>query len=268
MSESQWNLKVKIETLDRGNVVVKNRWEVGDMVTVQIEPHATVNMLKQRVALLVAAHTKHQTMRTADGELDDVTKLQDCCSNGGVIMLDVKQPQAEVELDVVISDDEELWAKDDGALPLPDAAGMAKELSDEEQDAQNALKQEAAELLEDGDREAALAKQTAAIMAGAPSALMLCKRAEMLLKLKRPAAAEADAAAAVSVNPDSAKAYKLRGKARRYLGDYAGACEDLNTAQKLDYDDGAADLHAYVQKRVAKLNLKQKQDAAKAAGGA
>lgn len=265
---AQWNIKVKIESLDRGNVQVKNRWVVGDEVTVQIEPHATVNMLKQRVALLVAAHTKHQTMRNADGPLDDLTKLESCVADGGQILLDVQQPAEEAEPDVVLSDDEDLWPADEAAPEaLPDAAGMAKELTDEEQDEQNALKQQAAELLEDGDRAGALPKLTEAILVGAPTALMLCKRAELLLKLKRPKAAEQDAGAALGVNPDSAKAYKLRGKARRFLGDYAGSVEDLNTAQKIDYDDDVADLHAYVQKRVKKLALKEKQDTAKAAEG-
>jgi len=86
-----------------------------------------------------------------------------------------------------------------------------------------------------------------------------------LLKMKRPVAACADATAAIEINPDSAKAYKLRGKARRYLAEYEGAVTDLNRSQKDDYDDGVADMHSYLQKRVAKMKMKAQQDAAKEA---
>lgn len=264
----QWNVKVKIETLDRGNITVKNRWVVGDTVTVQIEGHASVNMLKQRIALLVAAHPNHQTITNQAKEaLDDNTKLQDCpgVTDGSIVLLNVQQPKEEEVPPVVISDDEEVWEEGPEAEPLPDADLMSKELSEEEQDQQNKIKGEGAELLEDGDKEGALAKYTAAIMVGAPSALMLAKRAEILLKLKRPKAAAADATAAIGINPDSAKAYKLRGKARRYLGDYEGAVADLNSSQKQDYDDGVADMHSYLQKRIAKMRLKAQQDSAKAA---
>jgi suppressor of tumorigenicity protein 13 len=261
----QWKVSVKIETLDRGDVVVvKNRWLAGETVSVQIEPHATINMLKQRVALLVACHTKHQTMTSEAGEeLDDLKKLEDCITDGGVVLLHVRQPKEAEAPPVVLSDDEDLREDaDPTVLSLPAAGG---ELSDEQQDAQNALKQEAAELLEDGDTAGALAKFSDALAIGAPTAMMIAKRAEILLKLKRFSAASADATAALEINPDSAKAYKTRGKARRFLGDYEGAVSDLNKSQAMDYDDGVADMHDYVQKRLAKMKLKAQQDAKAAA---
>merc|ERR1719436_1348638 len=122
-------------------------------------------------------------------------------------------------------------------------------------DKQNALNGSAAELLDDGDKEGALAKYTEAVMVGAPSAMLLAKRAELLLKLRRPQAAIADATAALAVNPDSAKAFKVRGKARRFVGDYEKAKADLDQAQRIDYDDSVADIHEYVTKRTAKLAL-------------
>merc|ERR1712087_359591 len=114
---------------------------------------------------------------------------------------------------------------------------------------------------EDGDKAGAPAKLSAAIAIGAPSAMMISKRAELLLKMKRPKAAASDASAALDINPDSGKAYKIRGKARRYIGDYEGAKADLDQAQKIDYDDGVADIHDYVTKRMVKLTLKAQQDA-------
>merc|ERR1712187_731145 len=81
---------------------------------------------------------------------------------------------------------------------------------------------------------------------GNASAMMYAKRAEMLFKLKKPCAAIASADAALEVNPDSAKAYRIRGKAYRFLGNWEKAHSDLATAQKLDYDDATEDLHKFV----------------------
>lgn len=226
-------------------------------MTVQIEPHATINMLKQRVALLVAAQTKHQRITNEAGlELDDVSKLEDCegVVDNAVMLLHVEQPKEEVKVIEPLSDDEDLMAADnDEAEPLPQGDAATKELTDEDADRQNALKGAAAELLEDGDKSGALAKLTEAVMVGNPSAMMLSKRSDLLLKMKRPKAAMSDATAALALNPDSGKAYRIRGKARRYVGDYAGAKADLDLAQGIDYDDDVADLHTYVKKRSAKI---------------
>merc|ERR1719321_1729199 len=119
----------------------------------------------------------------AGEELDDLKKLEDCITDGGVVLLHVRQPKEAEAPPVVLSDDEGL--KDDAdetVLTVPAAGG---ELSDDDQDRQNALKQEAAELLEDGDTSAALAKFSEAINVGAPTAMMVAKRAEILFKLKR-----------------------------------------------------------------------------------
>ena len=43
--------------------------------------------------------------------------------------------------------------------------------------------------------------------------MLLCKRADLLLKQQRTHAAGADAAAALAVNPDSAKAYRTSATA-------------------------------------------------------
>mmetsp|Transcript_30680 Transcript_30680/g.77553 ORF Transcript_30680/g.77553 Transcript_30680/m.77553 type:complete len:249 (+) Transcript_30680:115-861(+) len=240
---AQWSVKCKIED---------------STVAVQIEPHATVNMLKQRVAMIAKAHCKHQKITNEAGlELDDVKKLEDCdgLCDGATVIVHVDAPKEE-DAPVVeeLSDDEEKWGEEEeGCEPLPEGEEMTRQLADDEQDRQNALKGAAAELLEDGDKKAALGKLTEAIMIGAPSAMMISKRAELLLKLKRAKGAAADATAALAINPDSGKAFRVRGKARRYLGDYVGAKSDLDQAQNIDYDDSVADVHAYVKKRVAKM---------------
>ena len=55
------------------------------------------------------------------------------------------------------------------------------------------------------------------------------------------------------------EAYRARGKARRFLGDYALSAQDLSQAQTIDYDDGVVELHKYVQTRTEKMRLKAAQ---------
>merc|ERR1719253_2460209 len=67
--------------------------------------------------------------------------------------------------------------------------------------------------------------------------------------MKRPKAAVADTTAGLEKNPDSCKGYKIRAKANRMLGKYAEANSDFSECQKIDYDDGIVDVHAYCTKR-------------------
>jgi len=271
MTDSQWTLKVKISSIDNEALdqSKKSKWKAGDNLTLQIEPHATVNMFKQRIALIVLAHPKHQTLSKGGGEaLDEVLKLHEIegLADGGTLDVKIAVPPKPKEAPVVLSDDEGLFAGEEEpapALPAEDVVG--KELDDAELDKQGELKQQSAEALEDGDLGKAVEKLTEAMLLGGVSAMMVAKRAELLLKQKRYKAAIADATLALKLNPDSAKAFRARGKARRVLGEYEGSSADLSQAQKIDYDDGVADMHQYVQKRVAKIQLKAKQDAEAAA---
>lgn len=74
-----------------------------------------------------------------------------------------------------------------------------------------------------------------------PSALTYAKRAECFLKLKKPVAAIKDADAALALNPDSAKALKMRGLAHRLLGAWEAAAKDLGAAQSIDFDESVVD---------------------------
>ncbi len=62
-------------------------------------------------------------------------------------------------------------------------------------------------------------------------------RALCLLALRRPIACIADCDAALTINPDSAKAHKIRGKALRYLGRWEEAEKALAQAQVIDFDE-------------------------------
>ncbi|CAJ1348029.1 unnamed protein product [Effrenium voratum] len=266
----QWTIKVKIVGMDNDAINSKKgtKWKVGDDLTLQIEGHATVNMLKQRVALIVMAHPKFQSLSFKGSEpLEETTKLQDVegFGNGQTMELTVAVPPEPEAPPVVLSDDEGLVTAEEEPLPpMPSAELLSKELNDEEADKQGELKSKAADALEDGDLGTAVEKFTEAMMLGGVSAMMLAKRADMLLKQKRYKAVVADATKALELNPDSAKAYRARGKARRFLGEYAPSSADFAEAQKIDYDDGVVDIHKYVQTRVEKIRLKALQDAKKA----
>jgi len=274
MTDTQWTLKVKIAALNEDAVdkTKKSKWKVGDTITIAIEPHATVNMLKQRIALIVMAHPKHQSIAFKGGDaLEEVVKLQDVegLADGGTLDLTVAVPPEPEAPPVEISDDEGLTKAEEEELPaVPASDVLSKELSDEEMDKQKSLKSAAQDALEDGDMKTAVTKFTEAMMLGGVTAMMLAKRADMLLKQKRYKAVVADATLALTLNPDSAKAFRARGKARRFLGEYEASSADLGEAQKIDYDDGVADMHKYVKNRSEKLKLKAAQDAKKAEAGA
>jgi len=249
----QVNIKVKIVKLDRGNFQVKNRWEEGDCVTVQIEIHATVSMLKQRISMLVAAHEKWQTMKFQGTELADAAARLDSVEglvDGAMVELYVLAPKdVQEELGELSDDPDAMQAEEEALPPMCDDAAMNAELTEEQEDAQNKCKGEATEFLEDGDKAKALEKYTEAIMVGNPNAMLLAKRGELLLKMKRPNAAMADATAAIKKNSDSAKALKLRGKVGRLLSMWDQAVADFSKAQAIDYDDDLVDVHKFCTRR-------------------
>merc|ERR1712154_594564 len=103
------------------------------------------------------------------------------------------------------------------------------------------------------DFDDAVAKYTEAITGGGASALLFAKRAEVLLKLRRPCAAVRDCTSAIEINPDSFKAHRVRGMARRALGQWEEAQRDLSEAQKLDFDDSLVSMQNFIALKVNAL---------------
>jgi suppressor of tumorigenicity protein 13 len=103
------------------------------------------------------------------------------------------------------------------------------------------LKMAANDLKSNGDFDGALAKYSEAVQAAEPSALLYANRADCLQKLGRPRAAVNDCNAALNMNPDSAKALRIRGTAYKDLGKYEEALKDLSASQAIDYNDSAAE---------------------------
>ena len=104
------------------------------------------------------------------------------------------------------------------------------ELSEADMDKLMAAKSRAAELNSDGKYQEAIEAFTAAIKMQ-PSPLLFARRAEGLLKIKEFKAAVRDCDAALKLNADSAKAYKVRGKAYAELCEWEKAAKDLSTGK-------------------------------------
>lgn len=125
---------------------------------------------------------------------------------------------------------------DEPAFP-PMSPPEVESLSEEDQERQSALKQEAVDALEDGDRDRALEKFTAAILIGCASAMMYSRRAQILFRQGRPFAAVNDCTAALLLDSDLASAYKTRARALSQLEQWEDARADFEEALRLDYDD-------------------------------
>jgi suppressor of tumorigenicity protein 13 len=91
------------------------------------------------------------------------------------------------------------------------------ELTDEESNAFDAKKSEALSAFGEGEWEKAIGLFTEAIRISAQSSVVFAKRGTCYLKLKRPNACIRDCDRAIELNPDSAPAYKFRGRAHEYV---------------------------------------------------
>lgn len=150
------------------------------------------------------------------------------------------------ELEGDEADPEVIPVADRDEEPFPTIGEESANLSEEDVEKQMNLKMEASELASSGSLESALEKWNAVILMK-PSPLTLAKRADVLLKLKRPNAAIHDCDAALKMNPDSAKSLKTRGKAYRLLGDWEKASKDLSAGIAIDFDEDSAETQKVVQ---------------------
>jgi len=139
---------------------------------------------------------------------------------------------------------------------LPPWRPEGQEMDDLQLDMVERARQEAVDALEQSDVGLALEKYTEALEAGGSTALLLSKRAELLLGQRRPCAAIRDCSAAIEHNPDCGKAYRVRGIAHRKLGNWEEAGYDLAQGQKLDFDQATVKVHNFVALKVNALQEK------------
>lgn len=145
--------------------------------------------------------------------------------------------------------------------PYPEIGDEGAELGESEMEKMMEAKMAASEAAGSGDYAAALEKWNAVIQAK-PSPLTLAKRADVLLKLRRPNAAIADCDAALKMNPDSAKSLKTRGKAYRLIGEWEKANSDLGQGNGIDFDEESAEVQKVVQAHSTVIRERKNKHAA------
>nr|CAD2169808.1 unnamed protein product [Meloidogyne enterolobii]CAD2196990.1 unnamed protein product [Meloidogyne enterolobii] len=129
-----------------------------------------------------------------------------------------------------------------------------KEVSDEDMEKAQEHRQAAQMAFADGDYEKSVEEYTKAIEFNPGLAILHAKRASTLLKMSKLSAAIKDCDKAIAINPDSAAAYKFRGRAHRLLGNWAEAHLDFALSCKLDYDDQANEWLKEVEPNAKKLH--------------
>ena len=74
------------------------------------------------------------------------------------------------------------------------------------------------------------------------------------MQLGRPGAADNDCTAALGLNPDSGKAFKIRGRARSKLERWEEAHRDFATGLQLDYDEDTEDAMKEAAEKAKAIN--------------
>jgi len=148
-------------------------------------------------------------------------------------------------------------------------AAIDGEPTDEQMEAAMEAKSAASAAMGEGNFEEAI-KHFTVVLQTMHSALVLANRATAYLKMKKPRAALADCVAAIAQNPDSAKSYKVAGKALCLMGEFEEAFKKLCVGNGIDGDDSSIELHRQLrlrQERVKKNEaiLAAREEAALAA---
>lgn len=129
----------------------------------------------------------------------------------------------------------------------------SSEVTDENREAAQISKAKALDAISEGKLNEAIDHLTEAILLNPNSAILYATRANVFIKLKKPNAAIRDADAALKVNPDSAKGYKVRGMARAMLGLWKEAASDLRVASMIDFDEEIAEILKKVEPNAHKI---------------
>ncbi|CAN0902234.1 TPR repeat-containing thioredoxin TDX [Linum grandiflorum] len=162
--------------------------------------------------------------------------------------------RADVDDDEIVESDIELDNADvvEADNDPPQKMGtFTSPLTDESRDAAQEEKSKAMAALSEGRLSEAVNHLTEAVLLNPVSAILYASRGSVYVKMKKPNAAIRDANAALEVNPDSAKAYKVRGMAKALLGQWEEAASDLHVASKLDYDE---EIGVYLKKVESNVN--------------
>ncbi|KAL8233191.1 hypothetical protein R6Q57_002969 [Mikania cordata] len=170
-----------------------------------------------------------------------------------------------VESDLELDDSDVIKPDDDPPHKMGD---FSIEVNDESRDLAQNLKSKAIEAISEGMFYILLRGQgtsglgkfyeaidqlTEAITLNPSSAILYATRASVYVKLRKPNAAIRDADAALQINADSAKGYKMRGLARAMLGLWEDAARDLGLASNLDHDEEIGSTLKKIEPNILKI---------------
>jgi len=159
---------------------------------------------------------------------------------------EIKEPEiADAKDDPMPEDTELIPEESDPPLEIAES----KEVTDEMFEIANNKKMEGMTAAREKRYAEAVSLFTEAIKNN-PSGILYANRAQALLDMKKPVASIRDCDMATKIAPDSAKAYKVRAKAKRAIGQYEQAMKDIQTGQKLDFDDSSHKFEAELKPRV------------------
>lgn len=170
--------------------------------------------------------------------------------------IDINRHDLPGEDDAIVESDIEL---DNTDIVEPDNDPPQKmgdpsvEVTEEKRDAAQEAKSKAIDAMSEGKLDEAINHIIEAITLNPTSAIFYATRASIFVKLKKPNAAIRDANAALEINPDSAKGYKIRGIAKAMLGHWEEAASDLHVASKLDYDEEIGSVLKKVEPNARKI---------------
>eukprot|EP00274_Cyanoptyche_gloeocystis_P004648 CAMPEP_0196656596 /NCGR_PEP_ID=MMETSP1086-20130531/18683_1 /TAXON_ID=77921 /ORGANISM="Cyanoptyche gloeocystis , Strain SAG4.97" /LENGTH=419 /DNA_ID=CAMNT_0041989419 /DNA_START=71 /DNA_END=1330 /DNA_ORIENTATION=+ len=136
--------------------------------------------------------------------------------------------------------------------PVQEVGDAALEVTEEMEDAAQVEKGLASEAMAEGKLEEAIKHFTNAVKLNPHSSILYANRATCFLQMKKPRSAIRDCDEGLRLNPDSGKAYKVRGKAYALIGHYDEAARDLRLGEKIDHDDAT---FAVLKKVEARLHL-------------
>jgi len=235
ISKSQIDLLKQFVFLCKSNPLILNSpsfeffkdWLVNDLhATI---PNATESQSKDEKKPSYSEAAKEKDESSSEEELsEDEEVLEDL----------------EIDMEGVIEGDED---------QLQDMGDDNKEITEEDEDQAMMKRSEGMKALSDGDVENAITLFTEGIKLDNSKTVLFVKRATAFNRLQKPNAAIRDAEKALQINPDSAAAFKILGKALKSLGKWDEACRSFEEAQKIDFDDEICELIREVKPKATKI---------------
>lgn len=167
-------------------------------------------------------------------------------------------PQEDEESDLEVDMEGTVTPDDD---PPQEMGDPEIEVTDEMMEEASEKRGQAQAAFSDGNFEGAVELFTAAVKLNPHSAPLFAKRASAYVKLQKPNAALRDVTRAIELNPDSAIAYKWKGRAHSLLGNWEDAYKAYQTASKFDYDDLVIEWMKEIKPKAQKIiEHKQKKE--------